>query len=113
LLLYGLSEITTAVTHAQTTHTLTVGAMGLMILAMITRVSLGHTGRPLKVGKIMAAAFAMMFGAFIIRVFGALWIDNYATQILAASALWVIAHSCFVGMNAPVLTRPRVDGKSG
>jgi uncharacterized protein involved in response to NO len=113
LLLYGLSEITTAVTHAQATHTLTVGAMGLMILAMITRVSLGHTGRPLKVGKIMAAAFAMMFGAFIIRVFGALWIDNYANQILAASALWVIAHSCFVGMNAPVLTRPRVDGKSG
>ena len=113
LFLYGLSEITTAVTHSQATHTLTVGAMGLMILAMITRVSLGHTGRPLKVGKIMAVAFAMMFGAFIIRVFGALWIDNYANQILAASALWVIAHSCFLAMNALVLIRPRVDGQPG
>ena len=113
LFLYGLSEVTTAVTHSQAIHTLTVGAMGLMILAMITRVSLGHTGRPIKGGKIMAAAFTMMFSAFIVRVFGAFWIDNYANQILAASALWVFAHSCFLGMNAPVLTRPRVDGKPG
>ena len=113
MFLYGLSEVTTAVTHSQAIHTLTVGAMGLMILAMITRVSLGHTGRPIKGGKIMAAAFAMMFIAFIVRVFGAFWIDNYANQILAASALWICAHSCFLGMNAPVLTRRRVDGKPG
>jgi len=64
LTLYGLSEISSVVTHSQAIHTLTVGAMGLMILSMISRVSLGHTGRPIEVGKIMTGAFALILGAF-------------------------------------------------
>jgi len=113
LALYGLSEISSVVTRTQAIHTLTIGAMGLMILAMISRVSLGHTGRPLKVGAAMTTAFMLLFGAFVVRVFGGYWVDNYALVIAAAAALWALAFGSFVVCYFPVLTRPRVDGRPG
>ncbi|PLW69573.1 NnrS family protein [Pseudohalioglobus lutimaris] len=113
LLLYGLSDISSTVTRSQAIHTLTVGAMGMMILAMISRVSLGHTGRAIRVGKVMAGAFAFLFGAFLMRVFGAVWIDNYAHQIIATAALWSVGYGCFVVLYLPILTQPRVDGQPG
>ena len=113
LLLYGLSAVTTLVNPSQAIHTLTVGAMGLLILAMISRVSLGHTGRPLQVGGAMTAAFALLFGAFLVRVFGDYWLDNHVLVITAAAALWAVAYGCFVVRYWPVLTSPRLDGKPG
>jgi len=113
LFMYGLSEISSAVTRSQAIHTLTVGAMGMMILSMISRVSLGHTGRPIKVGWLMTGALALVFGAFVVRVFGSFWIDTYTYQIAAAAALWAIAYGCFVVRYVAILTKPRVDGEPG
>lgn len=113
LLLYGLSEVNPGVTHSQATHTLTVGAMGMMILAMISRVSLGHTGRSLVVGKAMTAAFLMLYGAFVVRVFGVYWFEDYTNLIIGAALLWVLAYGCFCVVYFPILTGPRVDGKPG
>lgn len=113
LLLFGLSPFTDRVSHSQAMHTLTVGAMGMMILAMISRVSLGHTARPLAVGRAMIVAFAVAFAAFAVRVFGHYWIDNYAHVVVAAVLLWVVAYGCFAVVYFPVLTRPRLDGRPG
>lgn len=113
LLLWGLSIVTPAVTHSQAVHTLTVGAMGMMILAMISRVSLGHTGRPITVGKGMALAYIALFSAFVVRVFGLYWIDNYAGIIVSAVVLWVLAYGSFVVLYLPILSRPRLDGGPG
>lgn len=113
LLLYGLAAVGLSITQSQAIHALTVGAMGLMILAMIARVSLGHTGRPLRAGVSMGVAFALLFVAFLIRVFGSYWIDSYGTVIIAAAALWAVGYGCFVLRYLPVLTRPRVDGMPG
>jgi uncharacterized protein involved in response to NO len=84
LLMYGLSEISTLVTHSQAIHTLTIGAMASMILSMISRVSLGHTGRMIVVGKVMTVAFMAIIMAFIIRVFAIYWFDNYNHVITLA-----------------------------
>lgn len=113
LLLYGLSVVSAAITHSQAVHTLTVGAMGMMILAMISRVSLGHTGRPISVGRVMAMAYLALFGAFCVRVFGAYWLDNTSQIIVIAVLLWAIAYGCFVVLYLPILSRPRVDGRPG
>jgi len=113
LLLYGLSLLTGNVSHSQAIHSLTAGAMGIMILAMISRVSLGHTGRNLVVGRVMAIAFACAFAAFIVRVFGIYWTGNYTSLIIAAAILWVLAYGAFLVMYLPVLSRPRVDGRAG
>lgn len=113
LLLFGLSATSSAVTTSQAIHTLTVGAMGLLILAMISRVSLGHTGRPLKVGGAMTVAFALLFSAFLLRVFGTYWLDSYVLVITCAASLWAVGYGCFVACYWKVLTRPRLDGRPG
>lgn len=113
LLLYGLSFVSSSVTHSQAIHTLTVGAMGMMILAMISRVSLGHTGRPLVVSKVMPLAFLALLGAFLVRVFGVYWIESYTLLIIITAVLWMIGYGCFVAVYLPVLTGPRADGKEG
>ena len=94
-------------------HTITVGGAGLMILAMISRVSLGHTGRAIHVGKIMNTSFILMFAAFLSRVFAPLFISQYMTIILLTAGLWVLAYGAFVIIYCPVLFQPRVDGADG
>jgi uncharacterized protein involved in response to NO len=113
LLLYGLSLTSNLVSSSQAIHTLTVGAMGLMILGMISRVSLGHTGRPLRSGAMMAAAFVLVFCAFLVRVFGSYLIDSYAAVILAAATLWALGYGCFTVRYLVVLTTPRADALPG
>ncbi|EPJ43878.1 MAG: heme/copper membrane protein of NnrS family protein [Osedax symbiont Rs1] len=105
LLLYGLSMVTGLVSHSQAIHTLTVGAMASMILAMISRVSLGHTGRAIVVGKIMTIAFMAIFLAFIIRVFGLFWLDNYQHMLTMSVLFWVIGYASFIVLYFPILTK--------
>ncbi|WP_019613367.1 NnrS family protein [Psychromonas ossibalaenae] len=109
LFMYGLSQITFSVSHSQAIHALTVGAMGTMILSMISRVSLGHTGRMIVVGKIMSGAFAALILAFIVRVFGSYWITNYSHVITLAVGLWVIGYGSFIALYFPILIKPRVN----
>jgi uncharacterized protein involved in response to NO len=113
LFLFGLSQLNAQPSHSQVIHTLTVGAMGMMILAMISRVSLGHTARRLEVGRVMVVAFSAAFAAFFVRVFGVYWIADYTNLIIAAAVLWALAYSCFLLIYVPVLTRPRLDGGPG
>ncbi|PKG38863.1 NnrS family protein [Psychromonas sp. Urea-02u-13] len=107
LLMFGLSEITHVVSHSQAIHTLTIGAMATMILGMISRVSLGHTGRNIVVGKTMKIAFVAIIFAFIVRVFGLYFIANYSHVLSLAVALWVIAFGCFVVLYLPLLIKPK------
>jgi uncharacterized protein involved in response to NO len=108
LFMVGLSQITASVTHSQAIHALTVGAMASMILAMISRVSLGHTGRNIVVGKVMTMAFIAIILAFVIRVFGSYWISDYNHVISLAIGFWVIGYGCFVALYFPILTKARV-----
>jgi uncharacterized protein involved in response to NO len=113
LFLLGLSRLSTVVSHSQAIHTLTVGAMGVMILAMISRVSLGHTGRPMVVGKVMSVAFVAAIAAALVRVFGPYANLGYSQLIVTAVIFWVLAYGCFLVLYLPILTRPRVDGRPG
>lgn len=107
LLMFGLSQITYLVSHSQAIHTLTVGAMATMILSMISRVSLGHTGRLIVVGKTMSIAFIAIILAFIVRVFGIYFIANYSHVLSLTVSLWVIGFGCFVVVYTPILLAPK------
>ncbi len=109
LVMFGLAKITSVVSISQAIHTLTVGAMGTMILAMISRVSLGHTGRNIIVGKVMTFAFISIVAALITRVFAHYVISDYNLVIQLSVLLWVVAYGCFVALYLPILTRPRAD----
>ncbi|GGO70507.1 NnrS family protein [Bowmanella pacifica] len=95
-------------------HLLTVGGMGGMIMAMMARVSLGHSGRPLQPRPIMSLAFALIFLAALVRTLGS-WLlhQQILTVFVLASILWCLGFAIFTVVYWPVLTRPRVDGKPG
>ncbi|MDA7747140.1 NnrS family protein [Psychromonas sp.] len=109
LLMFGLSKITTLVTHSQAIHTLTVGAMATMILSMISRVSLGHTGRMIVVGKTMTIAFFAIIFAFLTRVFGNYFIANYGDVLSLTVLFWVIGFGLFIIVYTPILLKPRAQ----
>jgi uncharacterized protein involved in response to NO len=95
-------------------HALTIGSAATMILAVMTRASLGHTGRPLVVSRGIAVAYALLLSAAAIRVFApALAAGSYLATLEAAALAWIAAFAIFVAVYAPILTRERADGKPG
>ena len=95
-------------------HALGVGSAGMMILAVMTRAALGHTGRALQVKPLIVVAYGLLATAAITRVFGpALLPLTYATVILIAGALWVASFIPYIVIYAPILLRPRADGRPG
>lgn len=114
LLLKGLALLDVAGGAAGWLHALTVGAIALMILGVMTRVSLGHTGRPLVLPRGVALAYGLLALAAVLRVIGPLQtLLDYATTIVASAALWAAAFAVFLWQYGPMLCRPRPDGRSG
>jgi uncharacterized protein involved in response to NO len=95
-------------------HALTIGVLSMMILAVMTRASLGHTGRPLVVRPVTTVSYFLLAAAAIVRVFGLATLRvSYPAVIGAAALLWTAAFLLFTVVYAPILCRPRVDGKPG
>lgn len=113
LLMLGMEKLELLQSVSPAYHTITVGGMGLMILSMISRVSLGHTGRLINVGAVMTTAFALLLLSFFFRVFASVLFGQNTLFILMAAAFWVFAYGAFVLAYAPVLFSPRIDGRSG
>ncbi|NBC22986.1 MAG: NnrS family protein [Gammaproteobacteria bacterium] len=90
-------------------HTLSVGAMAGLMLAMMTRSALGHTGRPLRAGRGERLMFAAIHLAALTRVAGTLlWPAAHSTWVGVSAGLWMLAFGAFVVVYAPILWRPRV-----
>ena len=100
----------TGVPVASSFHALGAGAMGGLMLGMMTRSALGHTGRPLAAGRAELAAYVLVHLGAAIRVFGPLAGAGAESHAHAASALlWSGAFALFLVAYWPVLTRPRID----
>lgn len=95
-------------------HVLSVGAVSTMILGMMTRVSLGHTGRMLVVARSITFAYVALTIAAVARGLGPLVAPSiYPTLLVASAVAWAIAFLVFTVVYAPILVTPRVDGKPG
>lgn len=93
-------------------HALTAGAFGTMILAVTTRVALGHTGRPLVVHRAIVWAYGLLTLGALLRVFGGVVLPAHYLHVLAcAMALWAAAFLVFLAVYLPILTGPRPDQK--
>lgn len=87
------------------THSLAVGGIGGLILAMIARVSLGHTGRVLQPSKAIVLGFSMVLVAGVCRVL----LVPFSGMGLALSALlWCGAFGLFLLRYTGILLQPRV-----
>jgi uncharacterized protein involved in response to NO len=97
-----------------TVHAFTVGGIGVLTLGMMARVSLGHTGRPLKVPRPMVAAFILINLAALVRgVLPVAFPERLVELVVVSGTLWLAAFAIFLAAYAPILTRPRIDGRPG
>ncbi len=96
-------------------HALSVGFAGSMAVAMVTRVSLGHSGRPLVMPGVAWSAFWAVQVAAILRIIAELsWFGGVSLQLQLGSALlWVFGLLPWVVQTLGYSLRPRVDGKPG
>lgn len=99
---------------AQWAHALTIGAAATMVMAVMTRAALGHTGRPLVVARPIAIAYGLLIAGAAVRVFGpAMLPAHYTWTVIASAILWIGAFALYVVVYTPILVRPRVDGRPG
>lgn len=95
-------------------HTLGIGFFAGMLLAMASRVSLGHSGRKLEADRLTWGLFWLVQAAAVVRILPDLFslAHPHSWQLLAAS-LWLAAFLPWAWRYAPFYWRPRVDGKPG
>ena len=95
-------------------HSFTVGAIGGMILAMISRVTLGHTGRPLEPHKLVSLAYVFILSAAVVRVVLPVLLPEFTHWgVGLAGVFWVGAYGIYLFFYAPMLVTTRADGNPG
>lgn len=109
LLLLGLASFG-AVPRTAGIHALTAGSMGGLILGMMTRTALAHTGRPVVAGRSEVASFILVQAAAGLRVAAALLPVVASVAVLAAGAAWTAAFAIYAVTYLPILARPRIAG---
>lgn len=111
LLLLGLSIVNIDVSSTAGLHALGAGAMASMVLAVMTRATLGHTGRELHAGIGTVIIYALVTAGAALRV-AAPWLQyDYLLLIRIAGTLWGAAFLLFLALYGPKLLGPRPDGK--
>jgi uncharacterized protein involved in response to NO len=102
-LLTGLSFITDSVAPSAGIHAWTAGAIGVMTLAMMTRVTLGHTGRPLRAGWGTTGIYGLVVVSAIARIVVAL-VPEWTMMLVPASGLaWCSGFIGFALLFGPAL----------
>ncbi len=93
---------------AQIPHAFTAGAIGVVTLAMLTRTSLGHSGRPLKATKTVTAIYALVLLGVLWRIAGEFLPDSRLLLDMAA-LFWIAGFALFSAYYAPIFFKPRVQ----
>jgi uncharacterized protein involved in response to NO len=107
LLLLGLASLRPVLPPTAALHALTVGAIGTMILAVMARAALSHTGRPVTGGPDHRAMLALVTLAALLRVLAPLAGAQQMAALAAAGLAWSAAFALFLLRHAGMLARPR------
>jgi uncharacterized protein involved in response to NO len=111
-LLLGLAQ-RGIVSESAALHVLTIGALGGLIIGMITRTARGHTGRPLKAGRSECLMYVLVQVAVVTR-FAAGVVPAWRTPgLVLAMACWSGAFLTYLAVYLPYLSAPRIDGRAG
>ncbi|AUM73299.1 NnrS family protein [Paracoccus jeotgali] len=93
-------------------HILGIGAVGGMTLAVMSRASLGHSGRALIAPRAVAIGYVLVPVAVLLRWLAASFPGFYDLGVLASAVLWIVAFGLYVMALSPVFFSPRADGKA-
>jgi uncharacterized protein involved in response to NO len=121
---FGLALALAAVSHALLAaggaglglaplHALSMGYLGSTLIAMITRVAAGHSGRPLAADNLAWALYWLLQAATLLRIAAALWPAAQGPLVLLAITAWALATNGWAWRYGSWLGRPRADGRPG
>lgn len=111
LLLLGLSIVDVSVSGTAGVHALTAGAMASMVLAVMTRATLGHTGRELRAEGGTMLIYGLVTAGAALRVGAPFLLLDYLQMIKLAGSLWGGAFLLFLVFYGPMLLGRRPDGR--
>lgn len=106
LLMLGASIVDTGIPRSAAIHALTAGAMPTMILAVMTRAILGHTGRQLAANSQTVLIYVLITLGALVRVATPLGILDYSNGMQMAALMWAGAFVLFLIAYGPILFRP-------
>lgn len=108
LALLAAAQLGASLPQSAAVHALTAGAMGTMILAVMTRASLGHTGRELRAGPATTLIYFLVTAGAVLRVAAPLTLADYRLGMEVAGLCWIGAYVLFVLSYGPILFSSRV-----
>jgi uncharacterized protein involved in response to NO len=108
--LLGLAMLDADLSQSAAIHALTAGAIGTMILAVMTRVTRGHTGRDLSADRVTSLIYILVTLAAIVRVAAAFDMACAMPLLIASACLWIAAFGLFALCYGPTLLLPRDAG---
>jgi uncharacterized protein involved in response to NO len=111
--LLAIAQATVVLPESAAVHGLAAGAIGTMTLAVMTRATRGHTGRPLQADAGTTAVYALVTFSALMRIAAPLWVEAYEPLLWIAGTAWIAAFAGFLVLYGPMLVAPRVDGKPG
>ena len=96
-------------------HAFTVGGIGTLTLGMMSRVTLGHTGRNVQQPpRGLSIAFMLLLIAAVMRVIlPLLFPEQYNLWLVISQILWITGFGIFLILFVPMLIKPRIDGQPG
>lgn len=109
--LLGLSSFVPVLTPQAAFHGLTVGCIGMMVLGVMSRAALGHSGRSLVPARPTVIAYGLIMAAAVLRVFGVL--ASMSAGLWLSGLLWSCGFALYVTVYAPICLSPRSDGRAG
>jgi uncharacterized protein involved in response to NO len=113
LLLMSAAAFNSGLPNIPAEHAFGAGAVATMIMAIMTRASLGHTGRAIIAPKAIVLAYGLLTLAAFLRVFGAATGPAHHLGILQIAGLaWMGAFGLFVVVYAPILMTPRMGASA-
>ena len=105
--LLGLTTLGVDVPLSAAIHTLTAGAVGTMILAVMTRTTLGHTGRTLSANRVTSMIYILVGLAAIVRVAAAFEADWAIPCLIVSACFWIAGFGLFLLSYGPFLLKSR------
>ncbi|MCC6333145.1 MAG: NnrS family protein [Myxococcales bacterium] len=99
---------------SQVVHVFTAGAISAMVYSIMSRIALGHTGRPIAVSRVLLAGyFLVVLGAGVRIAAGAAPGEHFIALLQVAGGSLALAWGLYAAWSAPFLLAPRADGKPG
>ncbi len=92
-------------------HALTIGFSGSLMLAMVSRVTYGHSGRTLAADRVTWSLFLLLQATVVVRIVSALW--PLPALLVLTAALWAASVVPWAARNLPIYWRARADGRPG